>query len=214
MSEKTVKVAKSPKAAKAPIDRRNLTLSQKAEAAALWKSGSVTLEALGKRFKKRPQAFSRLFKKMGIEKGADVAAAIKKVTDASEARMLTSTEETLKKILAMKDDHFKMASGLARLAWNEIVRAKTEKIDIASLKELMITLKLAGEVISNGRKEISYVLNVEKHDKDVDPNELPELTVRELTGNEVVQLREQNGEGDLDSDMGVSMMPEDPVETL
>jgi hypothetical protein len=109
-----------------------------------------------------------------------------------------------------------MANGLAKLAWQELVRARNEKIDIAQLKDVMVTLKLAGDVIGNSRKELFAVLNVEKHDQVEDFDELPELTVRELTGGEITQLQNQTVDDEMgfDSDAGEDMLPDDDVETF
>lgn len=190
---------------------RNLTVAQKAEAVALWRSGTVTLEDLSKKFKKRPEAFSRLFKRMGIERGEAAAEAVKKIAEKVEAKTLSSVEETLKKINEAKSEYQLMSHGLAKLAWNELVRARQAKLDIASLKDVMATLKLAGEVIGNSRKEIFTILNVEKHEEKGELDELPELTVRELTPDEVNTMRSRNEEDDMgagfdESDLGGEMM--------
>ena len=186
---------------KAPVTFRQLTVSQKAEATALWRTGSVTLEELGKKFKKHPETLSRMLKRMGIEKGSGAAEAVKKIIATSEARALTDAEETMKKIANTRDEHFRMAGGLAKLAWAELVRVRQAGIDIASLKDLMVTLKLAGDVIGNARKELFAVLDVEKYSKEQDFENLPELTVRELTDTEIVQLQTPQGD-----DMGVDEM--------
>lgn len=201
----------------APVKKhasKNLSVPQKAEAAALWRNGSMTLEELGKKFKKRPEAMSRMFKKMGVVRGAAVEEAIKKIADAAEVRMLSDLEETMKKIAQVKNEHFRMSGLLAKIAFSEIQRARTEKIDIAKLKDVMMTLKLAGDVIGNSRKELFAVLNVERFDEEVDPDDLPELTVRELTGGEISQLRNtvEDDEMGISSDSGEDMMPEDAEE--
>ncbi len=207
------------KPAKPAPDMRKLTTSQKAEAAALWRTGTVTLEDLGRKFKKRPEAFSRLFKRMGVEKGSSevIAERAKKIAEAAEARVVTSVEESIRKIHAMREDHYKYSSGLAKLAWSELVRARQAGIDIGGLKDVMATLKMAGDVFGNARKELFEVLNVEKHEKTDELDDLPELTVRELTTSEIGQLQMQGSPDDdmgIDSDPGADMMPDDVVEGL
>lgn len=80
---------------KKPVTYRQLTVAQKAEAVALWRTGSVTLEELGKKYKKHPETLSRLFTRMGIEKGSGAAEAVRKVMATVEARTLSDTEETV-----------------------------------------------------------------------------------------------------------------------
>lgn len=200
------------KKAKKPITYRQLTVSQKAEAVALWRAGSTTLEELGKKFKKHPETLSRLFKRMEIVKGSAAAEAVKKIIETAEARTLTDTEETMRKIAATRDEHFKMSRGLAGLAWAELVRARQAGTDIAQLKDLMMTLKLAGDVIGNARKELFDVLDVERYAKEESFADLPELTVRELTGAEMLQLQTQPFDdemGELEGTAGEDMMPSD-----
>lgn len=188
---------------------RPLTVAEKASAIALWRSGSVTLEGLSKKFGKRPEAFSRLFKKLTIEKGSSITDAAKALEAAAEVRAVSDLEETLKKIHATKDEHYRMSTGLAKLAWSELVRARQAGTDIAGLKDLMMTLKLAGDVIGNARKELFVVLDVEKHSQSLDEDDLPELTVRELSQVEVQELSSAIAEDDLLTDPGVAMMPDE-----
>lgn len=184
-----------------------LTTSQKAEAVALWRTGDVTLEFLAKKFGKRPETFSRLFSRMGIKKGSEAAAAAAKIASTIESHKLTEVEETLNRIKKVKEDHYKMSTGLAQLVWAEIVRARKADLPLDKLKEVFASLKLAGEVISNSRKELYDLLGIEEADKRGDLDELPELTVRELTQGETEQLRNAASEEDaLLGDAGSGMI--------
>lgn len=191
---------------------KSLTVSQKAEAAALWRSGSVTLDDLAKRFKKRPETFSRLFARMGIEKGSGAAAALKKAEAAIAAKTATDAEETLKRIAKVKDDHFRMSQSLATMVFREILQSKTAELDIGRLKDVMAVYKMASEVIGNSRKELFAILNVEKHDAAVDLDDLPDLTVRELTQEEIGQLRDTPIDDPEGLDLGDGMLELDDDE--
>ena len=191
-----------------PAKGAHLTSSQKGEAIALWKSGTVTLEDLSKRFNKTVGTLSRLFTKAGAVKGSDAAQMAAKAAAAVEARLLGDVEVHAQRVAAVKEQHFKMTDGLAKLAWSEIVRARQASLDIAGLKDLMQTLKLAGDVIGGARKELWVVLGIEEFDNEKEFESLPELTVRELTQSEVGELAEQ---ADID-EMGASMVPEMPAE--
>lgn len=191
-----------PKKEKPEGETRGLTVAQKAEAVALWRSGDYTLEMLAKKFGKRREQFSRLFKRMGIEKGSGVAAATAKAVEAAEARASRDTEEVLQKIAKIKEQHLRMSTDIAKLAYAEILRARQAGLDMGTLKDVMATLKAAGEIVANARKEAYVVLDVEKHEKDEDLESLPELTVRELTNDEITQLQQAPGDDGLDDDMG------------
>ena len=126
---------------------------------------------------------------MGIEKGSGAAAAVKKAEEAIAAKVATDAEETLKRIAQVKDSHFKMSQALAVMAFRELQQAKTAGLDVGSLKDAMAVYKLASDVVGNSRKELWSVLNVEKHEASGDMDDLPELTVRELSQSEINDLR-------------------------
>lgn len=198
-------------------DGRKLTISQKAEAVSMWRTGSVTLEDLARKFKKRPETFSRLFKAMGIEKGSGAEEATKRIVERAEERIVNKTAETLRKIEEAKQRHIAWADGIARLTWAEISKVRAAGTALSDVKDNILTLKIASEVMSNSRKEIYTLMEVEKHEKTQEMDDLPELTVRELTPNEVIQLRDQSIEdddmlGELPDELGEGMMPEDSVE--
>ncbi len=186
--------AEAPAAKKPPVGGRksgakSLTIPEKAEAIALWRAGAVTLDDLAKKFKKRPETFSRLFTRMGIEKGSGAAAAVKKAEEAIAAKVATEAEETIKRIAQVKDSHFKMSQALAVMAFRELQQAKAAGLDVGSLKDAMAVYKLASDVVGNSRKELWSVLNVERHESSGDMDDLPELTVRELSQSEIDELR-------------------------
>lgn len=191
---------------------KSLTVTQKAEAAALWRAGNTTLEELAKKFKKRPETFSRLFSSMGIAKGSGAAAALKKAEELVSARALSDTEETLKRISEVKDRHYMMSVNLARMAFQEIVNAKKAELDIGKLKDTMAVYKLASDVVGNSRKELFELLNVEKFEASSEMDDLPDLTVRELTSNEIFQIQEAEPIDDDDAALGDGMIDLDEDE--
>lgn len=185
---------------------KSLTVRQKAEAAALWRSGSVTLEDLSKKYGKRTETFSRLFKRMGIEKGSGAAAAVKKAEEAITARVVSDIEETMKRISNVKESHFRMSQALAVMAFRDIQQAKAAGLDIGKLRDVMSVYKMAGEIVGNSRKELYEILDVAKHDKEKEDDDLPDLTVRELTQGEVDQLRDVVPDDADGADLGEGML--------
>lgn len=171
----------------------------------------MTLVDLAKRFDKRPETFSKLFTRMGIKKGEAAEEHAKKTAAVIEARLIGDAEEHARRIAQAKEEHYKMSSGLAKLAWAEIVRARQADLKIDGLKDTMQTLRLASEVIANARKELWQVLGIEEADKKKDFEDLPELTVRELTGSEISQLQGQTEIDELsgDGDVGADMLPDE-----
>lgn len=188
------------------VGAKSLTVTQKAEAAALWRSGAITLDGLAAKYKKRPETFSRLFARMGIEKGSSAEVAMKRAEEAIAARSVSDLEETLKRIAGVKDAHFKMSQAIAVMAFRELQQTKTAGLDISKLKDTMAVYKTVGEIIGNSRRELFDILDVEKHDKDKELDDLPDLTVRELTNVELEQLRDTPGDDIDGSSMGEGML--------
>jgi hypothetical protein len=185
---------------------KSLTVAQKAEAAALWRSGAVTLDDLAKKFKKTPEMFSRLFSRMGIKKGEGVPALVKEAEKKITERVLSDTEETLKRIAQVKESHYQMSRQLAVLAFRDLQQARAAELDIAKLKETMLVYKLIGDIVGNSRKELFEILNVEKHEAQSDLDDLPDLTVRELTQSEILQLQDAPIESEDGADLGEGMI--------
>lgn len=186
------------------VGDRSLTVGEKAEAAALWRAGDVTLAQLSERFKKRPETFSKLFARMGIEKGSGAAAAMKRAEEAVAAKAVSEVEETLKRIAKVKEDHYRMSQMLAVQVFREIQQARAAELDVGKLKDAMAVYKLASEVIGQSRKELFQILNVEKHEQKEDESDLPDLMVRELTQDEIGQLQSSPMDGD--DDLGGEML--------
>ena len=210
------KTSAKPKKTPRPVLHRKLTIEQRAEAAALWRAGSVTLGDLSKKYGKRPETFSRMFKLMGLVKGSAAVETAKKLAAALAAASVSSVSVEVSRIAAMKDEHFKFSSFLAKTAMGEIFRARTAGLDLAGLRETMLTLKLAGEVVSNSRKELYALLRVEEHDLQAEIEDLPELSVAELTPEQVAQMQA----ADIQEEIGIGrdlddlITTEDPAEGL
>lgn len=192
---------KKPAKPKAPV--RRLTISQRAEAIALWEAGEITLEGLSKKFKKSRQAFLRLFDKEGVKKGSKSAATTKRVTEAVEAELLGSVAETAKRIRDTKEEHYRMASTLARLTWKLISETEAKKEAIGTRLNDMKALQMASNVLKTVREERYAVLglNEKVHDDDTP---LPDLVIRELTAEQIAIMQETpdaNPDGDFDLEM-------------
>ena len=185
---------------------KKLTIAQKAEIAALYASGTCSIADLAKKYDKSIDIVTRVIKTMGVVKGSSVQETAKKISEQMEQRALTDLEVVMQKIVKAKEEYYLMNNALAKMVWNEIKAEKSkEKPDLGKLKDTMATLKMASELITNSRKEIFSILNVERFDEERSTDQLPELTVRELTGAEIRQLQMQNN----DDDLGGSMMDED-----
>ena len=173
------------------VKKRNLTLKQWAEAEALWESGTVIYEDLVKKFGCSISTFERHFKKNGIVKGAKAAAAKKKVEERLAAAAVDEATLIAARIRETKESHYKMASGLAQLAFNEILQAKKDLLPVATALNNLKALDAAMTVIKKAGEERYKVLGLDRPDA-VDPDELPELLITELTAEQIKELRDRD----------------------
>lgn len=173
---------------RAPV--RHLTLTQRAEAIALWRAGSVTLDDLCKKFKKDRSTFLRLFKEAEVEKGDLKVEVERKAKEAVEATFVDEAAELAKRIRDMKEESIKYITGIQRLAWNTIVVAQQEKRAPATYATDMKALEMAMRVFKMGREEKYILFNVAEQDNEDKP--LPDLVVQELTAQDIQELHERS----------------------
>jgi predicted DNA binding protein len=198
-------VTKAPAPAAPKSKHARLTPKQWAEAEALWESGEVTLVDLANRFGKHKSAFSAHFKAKGIVRASrkeEHAAAVKeevKKASIDDATVLAA------RIKETKEEHYKMASGLAKLSWNEILQAKAAGHAFSTVLNNLKALDSAMTVLKKAREERWAVLGLDKDD-GMDEDGLPELVISELTAEQIQALRERDeselddlpGEGDVE----------------
>lgn len=174
--------------------KSHMTPKQWREAEAMWESGDFTYDDLVKKFGKSVSTFERHFKKHGIVKGSKAAATKKKVEEKLAAAAVDEATILAARIKETKEEHYKMASAIGKLTWNEILKTKQDGVPIATALNNIKTLDAALSVISKARTEKWAVLGLDKPDA-VDPDELPELLIGELTEEQIRELRERDDAG-------------------
>lgn len=189
MEPKDTKTTPAPVRKKRPS--RFLTPAQKAEAIALWRAGSTTLEELSKKFKKDQSTLVRLFKTEGVKKGEASAEAAAKVTAAVEAAIVDDATVLANRIRETKEDHYKIAAAISRLSYTLLAKAKQENRPIASLQNDMKTLKLAAEVQKLTLEQRYTVLGISADD-EADDRPMPDLVIQELTAEDIKAMHAQN----------------------
>ena len=166
-----------------------VTKKEWAEIEALWESGSVTLPDLVAKYGRVKNTFLRYFKANGIVKGSKVAKTKKAIEKKLEVAATTDASIIAMRIKETKEQHYKMSSGLAQLAWNEVVKAKTDGVPVAVAASNLKALDLAMNVLKKAREERFAILGLDRPDA-VDPDELPELIIAELTAEQIQTLRD------------------------
>lgn len=186
-----------------------LTPKQWAEAEALWESGEVTLTDLAAKFGKHQSNFSRHFDKLSIKRGSKAEAHKREVAKAVTAASIDEVSVTAARIRETKEDHYKMAAGLGKLIWSEILTAKQGGNPVSVATANLKALDIAASALKKVREERWSILGLDKSDF-IDEDGLPELTIMELTAEQLEALRNRN-EADLGLSVGTAVQAPDEL---
>lgn len=179
-------------AIEAPTKRKNrtfrhLTTSDKAKLFSLWRQGEMTVDQLAKLFKKDRSTILRLFKDNGVVKGSDKKAVEERVQEQVQRQIVDDASVIAGRIRDTKDEHYKMANGIAKLTWKVIVDAQQAKKPMASVSGDLKALKAAAETLRIAREERYAVLGIVEGDQG-DDGDLPTLAVTELTAKDIKEM--------------------------
>lgn len=180
---------------------KRMTNRQRAEAMALWRSGTVTLTELAKKYNKSTNALVMLFKKNNVKKGETAD----KVTEAVTRKInekLINTDDIVVRARDTKEEHYKIASGIAKLTWSLIVMAKKNNKPMRTILHDLRALKNAAEIFKIAREERFVSLGI-KEFENLGDKPLPQLVVKELTGEDIKRIQNTRlGDSELDIDEG------------
>lgn len=178
--------------ASAPATKKKpLTPKEWAKIDALWESGEVTYADLIKRFDRNLSTFERHFRKHGIKKGAARERIKDRVSKELESAEVSEAQVMAKRIRETKEEHYRMATALGRLTWAEILEAKKNKVPMATALNNLKALNAAIVNLKVVREERYAVLGLDRDDA-VDPDQIPELIISELTEDQIKALRERD----------------------
>lgn len=167
-----------------------LTPKERAEAIALWESGSVTLEQLAKKYGKTVGTFAKLFAKAGVKRGSKAEAMEKKVAAELEKTATAEARIIADRIRETKNNAYRLASGIEKLIAFEINEAQKDKVHISTRKENVKTLKVMADTIAQTWNIRAAILNLDKEDND--DHDLPELRISELTVEQIKKMVAQD----------------------
>jgi hypothetical protein len=204
----TKKVETKAEAGAKPAKKPALTARQWAEAVALWENGAVTLPELAKKYDRHEQSFVQYFRRRGIKKGSKLAKIATKVDKKVEEQHINDAEVIAARIRETKEEHYKMAAGLAKLTWAEVLKAKQDGVPVGTAINNLKALESAMNVLKKAREERYSVLGLDRADS-VDENEVPELVISELTADQIETLRQRSFRELQDIDDQISEMQPD-----
>lgn len=202
MADQKPAVAASGSTGRKTRPYKHLTAAQRAECFALWRSGTMTLDQLAKRFNKDRTTLSALFSKHKVVKGSDAKATEEKVTAAVTAAIVDDAAVLANRIRETKEQHYKMNEGLAKLTWKVVVDASQPGNNIGSRINEIKALKLAADTIAKAREERFAVLGIKADDGDADAP-LPPLTIQELTAADIERMNAERLLQAAQEDLGI-----------
>lgn len=170
---------------------KRLTPKQWAEAEALWASGEVTRAALAAKFGVSEIAIQKHMAKAGVKHGNKAEEHKKKVAEAVTSAAVDDATILAARIRETKEEHYKMASGIAKLAWSEILTAKQNGSPVAVATNNLKALDNAMNVLTKARMERWAVLGLDRGDV-IDEDGLPQLLISELTADQIQELRDRD----------------------
>lgn len=188
---------------------RHLTSAEWAEIVVTWELGQTTGEALAARFGITPAGLAKGLKSRGAKKGARAHEVTKKVEAAVVNKTIETTvqsaesviEERKRQIAETKRFHHEGAAFLSRAALKTVADAiKPGATGLASVQGDLKALRVAMATLAQGQRERLLALDA---DKLVDAFELPSLTIRDLTEEEITNLKstQVQDDGDLLDDL-------------
>jgi hypothetical protein len=158
---------------------------------ALWESGEATYADLVKTYGRSVSTFERHFRTKKIIKGSKKDEMKARVEQELEKTAVDEATVMAARIRETKEDHYKMASALARLTWNEVLQTKKDGKPMAAALNNLKALDSAMNVLKKAREERYSVLGLDRADS-VDPDQVPELVISELTAEQVKLLRDRD----------------------
>jgi hypothetical protein len=176
--------------------RKRLSEKEWSEIVVLWELGEHSLQDLSERYGITPGAISSGLNRRGAIHGRLAVENAQKIAKESQddfAVLLQRAKET-------KDFHYKSASMIGQLAVKKVQQAEKGDISYAQADDEIKVLLNASKVNAEARKERFAVLGLDKDDLVLE--DLPELTIQEMSSFEIEQIRAEQDRraksGDLD----------------
>ena len=165
-----------------------LTNKQWAEATALWELGDVTLQDLSEKFGPAPETFSRKFKKLGVKRGSKAKEHAKEIKKAVQEASVDETAVRATRAKKTKDDHYKWSEVISKAAMGEYLKAMQEGRAVSTTLPNLKALDKIMDILKKARDERWIVLGLDKDDVGIE--DLPDLIIRELTADQIAELRD------------------------
>lgn len=186
--------------------KSHMTKAQRAECTMAWRLGTASPKDLAKRFNVTERAIYAYFKARNIKHG-DLA---NRQVKAAEEVATVDPKIQAQRVKDTKDETYKLLTWIRKLIQNELVKTTQAGKSIGSVLNEIRTLKEAAAAVKVTREEIYVLLGIKEG--DLGSEDLPELRIRGLSEDEILQLQQENQddlEGDLAIPSGIEELPPD-----
>lgn len=174
-----------------PAPRRRyirLTTEQWAEARAAWSTGAVTAEELGHRYGCSLRAIQLHMAQRKVEKGSAMSARVAEVEARFLSEALPSVADLSSRIRQTRDDTYANAAEIQRLVMSNVQLIQDPTTALKAVAVLR-ALDMAAAAVGRTQRVRWLALGLDKGPSD--PEELPELPIREMSETEVAEIRDQ-----------------------
>lgn len=167
--------------------RKVIPISTKRKIRAMYETGEYSYADIAKEVGLDKNVIENYCKNNGIEKGKRAEEIQRSAM--SKAKSMAEQEATLvaSRIRETKEEHYKMAMGLAKLTWQEVVSCKQSKQPLGMIKDNLKALETASNTLARCRGERWAVLGLDRDGVGMD--NIPELVLTELTADQIEQIR-------------------------
>lgn len=176
------------------------------KAETMWASGTTNVVEICDMLGVTRQVVWQHMRDKGIKRGQNADIHAQKLKEELDKTLAEDASVAATRARETKEEHYKMASGLAKLAWTEILQAKANGTPLAAATNNLKAIDTAMNVLSKARVERWTILGLDK-EKRGGEDILPELVVSELTAEQVDALRNKQFVG-LDDDDEIAELEE------
>lgn len=180
-------MTKAPKPA-----RRHLTVSQRSEIAALYRTGEFTISGLAEKFGRSEVTIVKVLKQAKAVKGEAKLETERKLAEKFAAKMeeavLDEASVLANRIKETRDETYKMSSAIAKLMFSSVIEAKKAGLAVAALNNDLKALMRASQIVESTLKCRFTSLGVKENDDNAE-RPLPALVIQELTAQQIEDMK-------------------------
>ena len=174
-----------------------------------WANGKFPSgEELCKQYGLEFKAFMRRMNQKGIENGQNIKDYNRKIQAELEEAAERKAKLIVERAEETREEHYRWASGIAKLTFAEVAKAKQDNIPMGHIRQNLQSLETAMKVLKMAREERFAILGLDRDDGE-EGDDMPELAITELTSEEIEVLRSRGAPEEEEEDGGVVLIGDD-----